>query len=156
MSSGLVERGPEPSRWRPVVMALWLSMAGALANSCTADDAPLTSAPVGIRAPGFSVTVLVEDLHQPTQIAFGPEGQLLIAQLNGGENDNLGQIVQVNPASGERRVLFDGLDKPTGVAWFDGQVWVMERRSLSKGQLGDEQLEPSWSTCPLTADPRAR
>lgn len=142
MSSGLLERVRESRTWRPVMAAVLLGVFGVVASSCTADDGPLSTAPVGILAPGFRVTVLVEDLHQPTQIAWGPKRQLLIAQLNGGENDKLGQVVEVNLDSGERRVLVDGLDKPTGVAWFDDQIWVMERRSLSKGSPGDERLEP--------------
>ncbi len=77
------------------------------------------------------VSVVIEGLDGPTQIAVGPGGNLLVAQLNGREGEPTGQVLDVDLDSGERRVLLDDLDTPTGVLWLDGNLWVMERRSLS-------------------------
>ncbi len=76
-------------------------------------------------------TVVVDGLAGPTQIAEGPDGRLLVAQLNGPEGEPNGQVLEVDLESGEQRVLLDGLDTPTGVLWLDDRLWVMERRSLA-------------------------
>lgn len=74
--------------------------------------------------------VVAEGFDGPTQVARGPAGLLLIAQLAGGENERVGQVVALDRSSGDRTVIVRGLDKPTGVAWVDGHVWVMVRRGL--------------------------
>ena len=64
---------------------------------------------------GFQVTELRSGLVGPSQISPGPDGQLLVAQLNGGEGDGTGQVLLLDPDSdAEPTVLFDGLQKPTG------------------------------------------
>ena len=89
-----------------------------------------------------STRVVVEGLDGPTQIAHGPDGQLLIAQLAGDEADASGQILVVDVDNGSRRVLMDGLDKPTGVAWTRGSLFVMVRRSLLRAEWAGGSTEP--------------
>ncbi|MEO6125516.1 MAG: glucose sorbosone dehydrogenase [Ilumatobacteraceae bacterium] len=88
--------------------------------------------------------IVVDGLDGPTQIADGPLGLLLVAQLAGDENDATGEIVAVDVVTGERRVVVDGLDKPTGVLWSDGTLWVMVRRGL---------LSAPWDGIAATAGP---
>lgn len=76
------------------------------------------------------MAVVVEGLDRPTQISPGPDGLLLVAQLAGGENDATGEIVAVDVAAGTRRVVANELDKPTGVLWDEGVLWVMVRQGL--------------------------
>ena len=91
---------------------------------------------------GFQVTELRSGLVGPSQISPGPDGQLLVAQLNGGEGDGTGQVLLLDPDSdAEPTVLFDGLQKPTGVALLGDDVWVMEERTLSRGPAVGGELE---------------
>lgn len=99
---------------------------------------------------GFSVGLVAGGFDGPTQIALAPNDRLLVAQLAGGENDRAGQIVSVSMADpSDRTVLFDGLDKPTGVAVLEDDVWVMQRRSLWRGPLGGGSLEPVLENLPF-------
>ena len=74
--------------------------------------------------------MLVDGLVGPTQFVEGPDGSLIIAQLNGDEDAKSGQIVLVDRSTGSKVVLVDGLDKPTGVALLNGSLWIMVRRGL--------------------------
>ncbi|MEM9613803.1 MAG: PQQ-dependent sugar dehydrogenase [Actinomycetota bacterium] len=97
------------------------------------------AAPVGVVAPdGLRVEVVAEDLPGPTQLVALDEDTVLVAVLNGAENDGTGQVRRIDLATGISEVVRDGLDKPTGIAWFDDELWVMERDRLSRGPLGAE------------------
>lgn len=89
-------------------------------------------------APPDGPTVVVDGLDRPTQIDEGPGGRLLVAQLNGDEEEATGQVLAVDVESGERTVVLDGLDKPTGVLWVDDTLWVMQRRSLARARWPGE------------------
>jgi glucose/arabinose dehydrogenase len=75
-------------------------------------------------------TVIADGFNGPTQIADGPDGLLLVAQLNGEENAATGQVVVFDPKTKAKRVLLTALEKPTGVLWQEGILWVMIRRGL--------------------------
>lgn len=93
--------------------------------------------PIELTAPlGFAVEVLVEGLNGPTQMLAGPDGRLWVAQLNGGENEGKGQVLTINPETGGRRVLLEGLFKPTGIAVHAGQLWIAAGRDLLAAPLG--------------------
>ncbi|MDH3299310.1 MAG: glucose sorbosone dehydrogenase, partial [Acidimicrobiia bacterium] len=81
--------------------------------------------------------MVVEGLTGPTQLVIGDDGDWLVAQLAGGENDGTGQVVRLDPDALDAppEVILDGLDKPTGVALFAGELWVMERDRLTRGPL---------------------
>ena len=57
-----------------------------------------------------------------------------------------GQVLAVDPVTDKRVVLYENLDKPTGVAWLNGFVWIMERRRLVRGEWRGAGTTPS----PLT------
>ncbi len=87
---------------------------------------------------GLRVDVVVDGLVGPTQ--FVVDGNdFVVAQINGGENDAQGQVIRVSARGGSPVVLVDGLDKPTGVAVVDGELWIMERDRLTRGPLGGER-----------------
>ncbi len=93
----------------------------------------------GITAPdGFEVVEVVGGLDGPTQLTMLPDGRLLVAELNGGEQEGTGRVLAID-RTGEpgtdREVLFDGLLTPTGVAVVGDEIWVMEQRSLSRGPV---------------------
>ena len=65
-----------------------------------------------------------------------------MAQLNGEEDASVGQILAVNLKTKQRIVLLDNLNKPTGVAWFNGFLWVMEQRRLVRSPWADPTAKP--------------
>lgn len=99
---------------------------GLLATGCAADD-PIDA---------YEVVVLVDGLDGPTQFAITDEAWF-VAHLNGGERDRQGQVLRFDPAdlTAPPVVVADGLDKPTGVAVFAGELWVMEKNRLTRGPL---------------------
>ena len=106
------------------------------ASDTTSDTAP---SPTG-------AVVVADGLNQPTQFVIGPGRTLIIAQLNGDEDAKQGQVVLVDlgtKTSSRRRVLLDGLDKPTGVAWVNGELWVMVKRGLIRSAWDGSETDPS-------------
>ena len=87
----------------------------------------------GVTAPeGFQTQLWASGFDRPTQMVFTPGGDLVIAELNGGENAALGRILLVaSDDANDRVVLQTGLDKPTGVAVTGELLWIMERQRLS-------------------------
>ena len=81
--------------------------------------------------------VVVDELNGPTQFVDGPNGWLVVAEINGGEDEQQGRVLAVNLKTKERRVLLGRLDKPTGVAWHDGWLWVQESRQLVRAAWPD-------------------
>jgi glucose/arabinose dehydrogenase len=121
--------------------ALW-SLPILLLLGCTSPDR--TSGSDADPTSGSEDEVVVSDLAQPTQFETLPDGRLLIAQLNGTEEGSTGQVLVVNTRTDERAVLVSQLDKPTGVAYLDGTIWIMTRRGLVKS---------AWSTSSAEAAP---
>lgn len=87
---------------------------------------------------GLEVEVVVEGLQGPTQFIVMAEGDYLVAEINGGENDGDGRVVRVD-GEGNRSVVLAGLDKPTGIALVGDELWVMERSRLTRGPLDGER-----------------
>ena len=97
---------------------------------------------------GFAVDELIDGLNQPTQIVIDGD-DVLIAQLNGGEDDGTGQVLRVSLEDPtQREVLFNDLLKPTGLALLDDELWVMEERTLSRGPVAGGELEPVLADLP--------
>jgi glucose/arabinose dehydrogenase len=119
-------------RWsdRAVVLAT-IGIGSVLGAECSGGSAGSDA------VPSPEVSVVVDGLDRPTQMSSGPDGLLVVAQLAGGENDATGEIVAVDVAAGTRRVIADGLDKPTGVLWDDGVLWVMVRQGLVRFEWAD-------------------
>ena len=113
--------------------AIVVAMIALLAAGCGSDD------PVD----AFAVEVVVDGLERPTQLAVTDDGWF-VAQLSGAEDDGTGQILRLDPSdlAAPPTVVLDGLQKPTGVAVFAGELWVMEERRLTRGPLdgGDREV----------------
>lgn len=90
-----------------------------------------------VEAPAVTTDVVVAGLDGPTQLAIGSDGYWYVAQLAGGEDDGVGQVLRLDPdeLDADPVVVLDRLDKPTGVAVFADELWVMERRRLTRGPL---------------------
>jgi len=117
-------------------LLVWLAL---VAASCAGSTAQIA---VGVTAPeGFTVELFAEGFVGPTQMAFDSNGNLLVAELDGGENDGTGRVLTVSMADPENRaVVHQGLDKPTGVAVTGDRLWIMERQRLSYSTLGEDDL----------------
>ncbi|MEZ5238329.1 MAG: hypothetical protein R2716_05090 [Microthrixaceae bacterium] len=133
---------PRPRSMRaPLALVAAVVLVGAACGDRTEPGAD----PGGVEdPPPEGVSVVAEGLSGPTQITEGPDGLVVVAQLNGPESAGTGQVLALDSRTGQRRVLLDELDKPTGVLWLDGQLWVMQRRSL---------LRAEWSGQGLPKDP---
>lgn len=104
----------------------------------------------GIVVPdGYEVTEVVSGLDGPTQVQVLDDGRLLVAQLNGDEGKPVGQVLIVDPETGERDVIADDLVSPTGVAAIGDDLWVMEQRRLSQGSLTGGDLETVLDDLPF-------
>lgn len=97
----------------------------------TASDASEGAVGVGQR---LRVERLVSGLRGPTQMIVGPDDRLWIAQLAGGENAGTGQVVAADADAGAQEVLLDSLDKPTGIAWLDGALWIATPTALLRAE----------------------
>lgn len=84
---------------------------------------------------GYRAETVVTGLRGPTQMTFGPDGRLFVAQLAGGENSGVGQIVAVDLATGEQETLLRNLFKPTGLAVTGTDLWVMAGTRLLRAPL---------------------
>ncbi len=67
----------------------------------------------------------------PTDIEFGPDGQLYVTSLPGGPEDGSlglnGRVLKIDPATGKVNTVADGLLSPTGVAVAsNGDVYVAQ------------------------------
>ena len=137
-----------PSRLSSVLAWCAVAVGVACISSC-ASGSPANSATVGVANRPSDLTVIVDGLDHPTQIADGPDATLLIAQLAGDENDRSGEVLVVDSAAGTRQVVMHGLDKPTGVLWDHGVLWVMVRRGLVKADWPDATSEVGPTTIVL-------
>lgn len=94
---------------------------------------------------GYAAEPLVTGLRGPTQMTFGPDGRLWVAQLAGGENSGTGQVAAVDLRTGEREVLLRRLFKPTGLAVTETALWVMAgdrllRAPIQNGAVGELEI----------------
>jgi len=108
-------------------------------GGCTSSLAPtpaVQSPPDLVLPPAFTADLIVEGLRGPTQMIAGPDGRLWVAQLNGGENAGVGQILSLSPESGKGHVLLDHLSKPTGIAVHNSTLWIAAGRSLLAAPIG--------------------
>jgi glucose/arabinose dehydrogenase len=94
----------------------------------------------------YEAEVVVRGLRGQTQMILGPDGDLWVGQLAGGENEGQGQIVAISLTSGEQRILLDDLFKPTGLAVLAEALWIAAGRDLLRvplnetGQVGTPEI----------------
>jgi glucose/arabinose dehydrogenase len=134
------------------------SCAASRTSTLPADKATTRASKVAPTVAGATPAVLIEGLAGPTQIAFGPSGTWLVAELggeepSGDENGSTGRVLLIDPKTKAHRVLAKGLDKPTGVAWINGVVWIMVRRGIVKLSLPSAALPSLMTPSTATAMP---
>lgn len=106
-----------------------------------ADGGDVSAELVGVEAAaGIVVDVVADGLPGPTQFVVAGDDTFVVAVLNGGENDRVGEVWRVDAKSGEFEVLQADLDKPTGVALVNDELWVMERNRLTRGPVGGKSV----------------
>ncbi|WP_420642559.1 PQQ-dependent sugar dehydrogenase [Candidatus Leptofilum sp.] len=114
---------------------------------------PTTSPTANLTLPdGFTAEIAASGLSGPTQMIWGPDGRLWVAQLFEGESDEAGQVVAVDLASNSQEVLLEGLNKPTGIAVLGGALWIATKDHLLRASL-DEALKPQTPKIILTNMP---
>lgn len=134
----MTSRTPTLGQAATLVCALTLSL-GVL-SSCSdsvGSDASRQPAPGVTPAPGFTASVLFETEGRPTQLVLVEQDHYLIAEFTGGENDQQGSVtaVRIENDQASQTEIYGDLDKPTGIAMANGDLYIMERRQLSRGKL---------------------
>jgi DNA-binding beta-propeller fold protein YncE len=84
----------------------------------------------------------------PTDIEYGPDGQLYVTSLPGGPEDGSfglnGRVLRIDPATGKVTTLVSGLLSPTGVAVAaNGDVYVAQlfRGEISRVAAGSHKVK---------------
>jgi glucose/arabinose dehydrogenase len=109
-------------------------------TACTGPGPDVDPLPGIEVAGGFELVEVAGGLSGPTQATWHPDGRLIVAELNGGENDGTGRVAAIDVSGGPTgepapEVLVEGLVKPTGVAVIADELWIMEQRRLSRAPL---------------------
>ena len=119
-----------------ILLVLLLVGCGGDKNGLVTAVSP-TPTPLPFTLPdGYTAMRLPYTFRQPTQF-FVQDGHLWMAQLNGGESEAQGQVVRVDLATGDRTVIIEGLDKPTGIALLSDLLWIATRDELLKMSSDD-------------------
>lgn len=79
--------------------------------------------------PGFSVSLVIKSLHNPTSLTFGPDGKLYGCDLTG-------EVWMANVNSGTGQVhapdiFAKGFDKPVGLVWLGNRLYVSSLGKIS-------------------------
>ncbi len=126
---------------RSFICMLAIALVGVACGASTASETD--TALEGIEVTGdFELSVALDGLSGPTQFFVEPDGSFVVAQINGGEKESTGQVLRVSADGSERTVLFDQLDKPTGILRRAEEVWVIEATRLSRGRSDGGLLTP--------------
>jgi hypothetical protein len=93
----------------------------------------------GISVPaGYRVATFASGLHDPTAMAYGPDGRIYVTQDGG-------TLVAIRRGTHKPAVLVRGLRTPLGLAWHGHEVFVseqgrLERLTLRNGRLRDRRV----------------
>lgn len=105
-------------------------------EAAPATGAPTPAPPVVVGQGDVRVEVAAQGLEGPTQVLTGPDGRLWVGQLAGEEGGGTGQVVTIDPDTGEvADVLVEGLDGPTGIAIAGDALWIAETRAIARAPL---------------------
>jgi glucose/arabinose dehydrogenase len=111
--------------------------------------------PLAVRLlPGFCLRPVATGLLRPRQMALAPDGSVLVAESGAGWRHNRGRVSRLArlPDGGFTVTpLATALDRPHGVAFHDGHVWVAEAGRVARFRYpvgGELTLEPVVSGLP--------
>ena len=79
--------------------------------------------------PGFCIRTIASGLLRPRQLALGPAGEILVAESSPDWRPNRGRVSVLRPQSDgsfAHTVLLEHLDRPHGIAFRDGAIYVAE------------------------------
>ncbi|MDQ6662059.1 MAG: hypothetical protein M3Z24_13985, partial [Chloroflexota bacterium] len=87
--------------------------------------------------PGFHATVFYKGLSSPRLIAFGPNGTLFVAERGAGS------IIALLDPNGtgtakEKKVVISGLNDPTSLFFYQGNLYVGEQNQISRFMLSSD------------------
>ncbi len=101
---------------------------------------------------GFEVSVYAEGLDRPWGHAFGPDGQLYVAEMGAG------RVVRLTDRDGDARAdsvvtIVAGLDRPSGLVWQGTDVLIAEPgRVLRLSRAAEQVAQPVVVLDGLPAD----
>lgn len=80
---------------------------------------------------GFAIRIYAADLAGPRLMTLGPDGQLYVAERNGG---NIVRLPDANRdgVADARQVVASGLNGPHSVEWYGGSLYVAENDKVTK------------------------
>ncbi len=94
---------------------------------------------------GFVVETFAHDLDGPRWMAFGPDGNLYVTL------SEVGQVVRLEDRDGdgmadEVTTIIAGLNRPHGLAWHEGDLWIAETTRVIRLEGGDSPVGQSELT----------
>jgi glucose/arabinose dehydrogenase len=97
--------------------------------------------------PKYTIEIFASDLSSPRQIAESPSGRIFVGSRNGG------QIFALHDTDGngevdEKILIADDLVYPTGVSFFDGDLFFSEIDKIWKIQNIEQKLNKSSAILP--------
>lgn len=129
-----------------VNIALWIGLLGLLTACGSAPGAPAareTAAPQGapldialVAPPGFRISLYARDLGEARMIAFDDQGVPYVTLMNRGTELG-GKVVALpdrdrNGIAEEVVTTLEQLDRPHGLVWHDGAMYVSEPSRISR------------------------
>lgn len=91
-------------------------------------------------AEGFSIDIFAKDLDSPRDLELSPEGTLLASIPSKGKIVVLADIDKNGKADQTVDVLTN-LNRPHGLAFYDGKLYVAEEKSVSRYNWDEETLK---------------
>jgi len=89
--------------------------------------------------PGFHIEVFAEGFEAPRFMLLGPNNEILLADSAGGFFGGRGAVYVLNGK--ERRKIIEGLDRPYGLALWNGYLYVAETTSLKRYQYDSKAMK---------------
>src|SRR6476469_7578471 len=127
-------------RWLLLLLVLTACAAksSAITIATLPQASPVVDQATGLTLPaGYRAEVLAKGLNLPTHVAVGPDGAYYLTQLNGGENDGVGQVVRVKVPGAAPEVVLDHLFKPTGLTWAAGSLFLVSGNNVLVSHVKD-------------------
>lgn len=89
---------------------------------------------------GFNISIFARHLSKPRDLVFSPAGTLLVSLPSRGE------VVALPDKNGdgqadEKKVVLSGLNKPHGLAFYQGQLFVAEETRVVRYFWDEEELK---------------
>lgn len=86
---------------------------------------------------GFKIEIIAEGLGNPRDLEFSPEGALLVSVPSEGK---VTALLEKGPNEYQQKDVATGLNKPHGIAFYNGKLYVAEETSVSRYMWVEEKL----------------